>query len=611
MKTVIDRMEEKPLLFDGAMGTMLYQRGVFINTCYDELCLTKPGIVKSIHEEYVASGAEVLETNTFGANRIKLGGFGLSDSVGAINRAATACAREAGGDTIYVAGSIGPCTKATEALPDSKCGAVKDAFEEQISSLVEGGVDCILFETFSKENELRLAVEAAGGTSVPVIASFTVGTDATTAFGTPISAMASLLQQSPAVGALGLNCGTGPAEILEFLEKLLQHTDKPVLVMPNAGYPREVDGRLLYLTNPEYFTEYAKQFIKVGARGIGGCCGTTPQHISAMTKAVRNIDGVKTYAEIRKAEAPAPDIDCIPPEKKSRFAAKLLSGEKVSSVELVPPRSTDMSSMIEKSGACAQAGVDAINIPDGPRASLRISPMIAAMTIVREAGIEPVLHYCCRDRNLIGMQADILGGYAAGISNFLIITGDPPKMGSYPDATGVFDIDAIGLTQTVSNLNRGIDIGGSAVNPPTGIFIGVGANPCALDMEREIERFRLKIEAGAEFAITQPVFDIKALFSFLDKAESLPRTIPVIAGVWPLVSYRNAEFMNNEVPGVVVPEPVLTRMRACTKKEEGINEGIAICRELINQTKDRVNGFQVSAPFGKVEIALKVLEGFL
>ncbi|MBD3344606.1 MAG: bifunctional homocysteine S-methyltransferase/methylenetetrahydrofolate reductase [Chitinivibrionales bacterium] len=611
MKNIIDRMKEKPLLFDGATGTMLYQRGVFINTCYDELCLTKKDIVKSIHEEYVAAGAEVIETNSFGANRIKLGSFGLVENVDAINRAAASCARKAAGDTVYVAGSVGPCTKAPEAFPASKYEAVKEAFKEQIESLTRAGVDCILFETFSKEDELRLAIEAAAEISIPIIASFTVGTNKKTAFGTPMIAMVSMLQENKHVDAIGINCGTGPAEALSALEQIVKQTDKPVVVMPNAGYPREVDGRLLYLTNPEYFSEYAKRFIQVGARGIGGCCGTTPGHIAAMTRTVKNIDGIKTYATVKKAVEPAPDIEIIPPKNKSRLAARLLAGKKVTSVELLPPRSIDMSTMIEKSRACARAGVDAINIPDGPRASLRISPMIAAMTIAKEAGIEPVLHYCCRDRNLIGMQADILGGYAAGVANFLIITGDPPKLGAYPDATGVFDVDSIGLTQAVTNLNRGIDIGGSSVTPPTGIFIGVGANPCSLDMEREIERYHLKIKAGAEFAITQPVFDIDALNQFLDRVNKFEKKIPIIAGIWPLISYRNAEFMNNEVPGVVVPEPILDRMRACTKKEEGIEEGITICRELIDRIKDRVDGFQVSAPFGKVEIALRVLESIL
>jgi homocysteine S-methyltransferase len=395
------------------------------------------------------------------------------------------------------------------------------------------------------------------------------------------------------VDLVGINCGVGPAGVFEALQAILPVTTKPVVVMPNAGLPRDIAGRMIYLTNPEYFTEYAKKYIEMGVRGVGGCCGTTPAHIRTASRAVKSLSGVKKHVRLRAYAQQEPLVHVVPTGKKSRLAGKLFAGEKATSVEIVPPRSCDMTEMLAKVRRCAEAGVDAINIPDGPRASARISPMIAALTLHREVGIEPILHYCCRDRNLIGMQSDLLGGYAAGIANFLIITGDPPKIGDYPDVTGVFDVDAIGLTQVAANLNRGYDIGGNPISPPTGILIGVGANPCAVELEREIDRYFRKIEA---------------LLRFLDRVEQHPRRIPVIAGIWPLISYKNAEFMNNEVPGVVVPREVLDRMARCRSKEEGHRVGIEIARKIIERISPRVSGFQVSAPLGNVETALAVLD---
>jgi len=409
------------------------------------------------------------------------------------------------------------------------------------------------------------------------------------------------------VAAVGMNCGIGPSHLYVAAEQAMRLTDKPFLLMPNAGQPEEVDGRMLYLATPEYFTEYAKRFVELGARGVGGCCGTTPAHLREAARAVHALSGVKKHIEIHVVPPDQPAAEPLPMERKSRFGARLAQGRRVTSVEVLPPRSVDLAPMLERVRQCRAAGVDAINIPDGPRASARISPMIASMAIQRDVGIEPILHYCCRDRNLIGMQSDLLGGFAAGIANFLIITGDPPKIGDYPDVTGVFDVDSIGLTQVAANLNRGRDIGGQRIDPPTAILIGVGANPCAVDPKRELDRFRRKIEAGAEFAVTQPVFDPQALFRFIDAAATFPKTIPLVAGIWPLTSYKNAEFMQNEVPGVEVPDTVLERMRGCTSKEDGIRMGIEIARETCSAVADAVAGFQVSAPFGKVEIALEVL----
>jgi len=608
LERILDRMKRSPLVFDGAMGTMIYERGVFINTCFDELSLSNPKLIGQIHREYVEAGAEVIETNTFGANRIALRPYGLAEKVVEINRQAVRIAREIAGDAVYVAGAVGPCIRPDQVMPDEHTGGVEEAFSEQIGALVAEGIDLVVLETFTHLKEIRLAAQAARRLGAPVLASFVLNDREETAVGVKAGAIAQALDADENVDAIGINCGTGPAGVFDALQTVLPLVGKPVVVMPNAGFPRDVGGRLLYLTSPEYFTEYAKKYIELGVRGVGGCCGTTPAHIRVASRAVKSLSGVKKHIEVRVPTRQGVLVQVIPPEKKSRLARKIIAQEKVTSVEIVPPRSSDLSGMLAKVRKCAEAGVDAINIPDGPRASARISPMIAAIAIQKEVGIETILHYCCRDRNLIGMQSDLLGGYAAGLANFLIITGDPPKVGDYPQATGVFDVDAIGLTQVVANLNRGFDIGGNPIDPPTGIFIGVGANPCAVEQEREIDRYFRKIDAGAEFAITQPVFDVEALFRFLDRVEAHSRRIPVIAGVWPLVSYKNAEFMNNEVPGVVVPQEILDRMALCRTKEESRRAGIDIARTTIERVSPRVSGFQVSAPLGSVETALAVLE---
>ncbi|MGA6993211.1 MAG: bifunctional homocysteine S-methyltransferase/methylenetetrahydrofolate reductase [Candidatus Deferrimicrobiaceae bacterium] len=608
MEPILDRMKRSPLVFDGAMGTMIYDRGVFINTCFDELSLSNPKLIGQIHREYVEAGAEVIETNTFGANRIALRPYGLSEKVVEINRQAVRIAREIAGDAVYVAGAVGPCIRPDQIMPDEHTGEVEEGFSEQIGALVAEGIDLVVLETFTHLKEIRLAAQAARRLGVPVLASFVLNDREETAVGVKAGAIAQALDADENVDAIGINCGTGPAGVFDALQSVLPLVGKPVVVMPNAGFPRDVGGRLLYLTSPEYFTEYAKKYIELGVRGVGGCCGTTPAHIRVASRAVKTLSGVKKHIEVRVPARQGVLVQVVPPEKKSRLARKIIAQEKVTSVEIVPPRSSDLSGMLAKVRKCAEAGVDAINIPDGPRASARISPMIAAIAIQKEVGIETILHYCCRDRNLIGMQSDLLGGYAAGLANFLIITGDPPKVGDYPQATGVFDVDAIGLTQVTANLNRGFDIGGNPIDPPTGIFIGVGANPCAVEQEREIDRYFRKIDAGAEFAITQPVFDVEALFRFLDRVEGHSRRIPVIAGVWPLVSYKNAEFMNNEVPGVVVPREILDRMARCRTKEESRRAGIDIARTTILRVSPRVSGFQVSAPLGSVETALAVLE---
>lgn len=607
MTPLLERMAAVPLVFDGAMGTVIYNRGIFINTCYDELCLTRPDLVADIHREYVEAGADVIETNTFGANRIKLRNHGLADKVVAINQAGVRLARSMAGNEVYVAGSVGPCLNSTQAWMEDKSADIQAAFEEQIQALASAGVDLIQLETFVHLEELRLAAAIAHATGLPVLASFSIRSGTETSLGGRVEACAAALNSDPSIAIIGLNCGVGPAQTYEAAERILPLLSKPLVCLPNAGLPRNVDGRMIYLSSPEYFTEYAKKIIQVGARGIGGCCGTTPEHIRTAVKAVKALSGVKQHRHITVFQPETVKVKVVPGPEKSAFAQRLLSGKKVTSIEMLPPKACDVTGLVAKAKQCKECGIDVINIPDGPRASARVSPMVASIAILQQAGIEPVLHYCCRDRNLIGMQSDLLGAQVAGVRNILIITGDPPKLGDYPDVTGVFDVDAIGLTQVATNLNHGLDIGGTPVNPPTALFLGVGANPAAVSLDQEIRRYAAKIEAGAEFAITQPIFDPAALFRFLDLVEALPRRIPVVAGVWPLISYKNAEFMRNEVPGVTVPDAIMERMSRCTSKDDGIVAGIEIAREICEAISKRVAGYQVSAPLGRLDIALKVL----
>ncbi len=609
MKNILERISEHPLIFDGAMGTMIYSKGVFINTCYEHLCITSPKLIAGIHQEYADAGADVIETNSFGANRLKLQGHGLADQLEDINRASVRLARKAAGDDALVAGSVGPILKSGQVYLDSQAEELETIFREQLAILADEGVDFFMLETFTHIQEAQLAAKVAKQFKIPVFVSVTVSKEGETEKGRKIEQLIQTLEGDSNVDGIGLNCGVGPAAAYANAERALPHTTKPFVIMANAGLPQEVDGRMIYMASPEYFTEYAKRMIELGVRGVGGCCGTTPADIAIMAKNIKSMTGVKQHVAIAShAEQAAPEVDVIPMADKCGFAAKLARGEKVTSVEITPPRSIDLQPMLDKCQVCKDAGIDAINIPDGPRASARISPMVAALAVERDVGIETVLHYCCRDRNLIGMQSDLLGGYAGGLRNYLIITGDPPKLGDYPDSTAVFDVDAVGLTQVVTNLNHGIDVGGNPINPPTGILIGVGANPCAVEPERELQHYINKINAGAEYSITQPIFDPEALLRFLDTAEAKGGDIPVVAGVWPLVSFRNAEFLANEVPGVEVPDAILERMSKAKTKEDGRKLGIEIAREICDRIADRVAGYQVSAPFGIVDLALQVLE---
>ncbi|HEX7118421.1 MAG TPA: bifunctional homocysteine S-methyltransferase/methylenetetrahydrofolate reductase, partial [Longimicrobiales bacterium] len=581
--------DPRPHVFDGAMGTMLYQKGIFINRCYDELNLKEPELVKEIHRAYVQAGAELVETNSFGANRVKLAQYGLEDRVAELNERAARLAREAVGERALVGGSIGPLGIRIEPFGPTSVEEARALFREQAEALLEGGVDFFVLETFSDLEEIRQALRAVRELGdVPVVAQMTVQEQGDTAYGTAPETCAARLEEWGA-DVVGFNCSVGPHGVLEAIERIAPRTRARLSAQPNAGMPRDVHGRKIYMASPEYMAKFAERLIRAGAKFVGGCCGTTPEHIRAMCEFVRPLSprfaqaggGVSTAAAppvLRDVAHRAPDVQAMPLAQRSKWGARLAAGAFVTSVEIVPPRGVDATRMLADVRKLKVANVDAVNVPDGPRAQSRMGALLTSLLIEQQVGIETVTHYACRDRNLLGMLSDLLGAAAIGLRNLLLITGDPPKMGPYPSATAVFDIDAIGLTNLVRNLNHGRDPGDNAIGAPTQFVIGVGVNPAPIDLAHELKRFAWKVEAGAEFAVTQPVFDATQLEHFLRRTEG--QRPPIVAGIWPLVSVRNAEFLANEVPGVTVPDEIIARMRRANEKskEHAIAEGIAIAR---------------------------------
>jgi homocysteine S-methyltransferase len=605
----LDALAERALLGDGGMGTMLYSKGIYLNTCFDELNLTNPGIVQEVHRAYVRSGVDIIETNTFGGNRFKLKKYGLNDKVAEINRSGARIAREEAGPDVFLAGSIGPLGVKVEPWGQLAAEEAEDSFAEQARALQEGGVDVFILETFADVHEIERAVRGIrkAAPNIPIIAEMTIDEDGNSLYGTTPEVFTKELENL-GVQVIGVNCSVGPALMLQCIERMVKVTSLPLSAMPNAGMPREVDGRNLYLCSPDYMAEYARRFIMTGVRIVGGCCGTTPAHIKAMRAAMKAIQPPKRAFQESIHLAESRKTPAIPVREKSALGRKLAEGVFVTSVEVVPPRGHDPATAIEAVRKLEEHGVDGINIPDGPRASARMSPMALASILAAATKLDIILHYTCRDRNLLGMQSDFLGLQANRIRNVLIITGDPPKLGDYPDATAVFDVDSIGLTGFVNCLNCGFDIGGKKMDQPTSFLIGVGVNPGAIDLDNEIRRFERKVEAGAEFAITQPVFDIRLLERFLEKTRSC--RIPLLAGLWPLWSLRNAEFMHNEVPGTSIPPEVMERMRRAQDQnpESARREGVKIARETLARIKGLVQGIQISPPLGKYDLALEVLQ---
>jgi methionine synthase / methylenetetrahydrofolate reductase(NADPH) len=606
---LLARLMQSPVLCDGAMGTLLYAKGVFINRCYDELNLSQPDLIRGIHHEYLQAGAEIIETNTFGANSFRLARHSLAHKVRDINRAGVRLAREAAKSfDVWVAGSVGPLGTRIEPLGKTSFQEARDAFRAQIEALAEGGADLIILETFGYLEEIRQALLAVKDVSskLPIVAQVTIDEDGNCLDGSDPETFAPKLAEWGA-DVIGCNCSVGPVAMLEAIERVRAMTSLPLAAQPNAGIPRSVEGRNIYLCSPEYMASYARKFVAAGVRVVGGCCGTTPDHIRNMKSALRvgEARGRTGAAHPSGSQTMPVAVPAVPLETRSPIGAKLARGEFVTMVEIVPPKGTDIRKELEGASFLKSVGVDAVNIPDSPRASARMSNQALSLLIQREVGIDAILHYTCRDRNVLCIQSDLLGAAAVGIRNLICITGDPPKMGNYPDATAVFDVDAIGLVNIVHNLNRGLDLGGNPIGTGTGFVIGVGANPGLTDLDEEIRRFEYKVQAGAEYAVTQPVFDMRLLENFLRRIEHC--RIPVIAGIWPLVSVRNAEFMKNELR-VSVPDAILERMARAQNPEAARGEGVAIAREMLIAARQIVQGAQISAPQGRYSSAVDVLE---
>jgi len=606
----LDALASRVLVCDGAMGTMLYGKGVFINRCFESLNLSQPSLVSEVHREYLAAGADVIETNTFGASRLKLRAFGLGDQVHAINLAGARLAREAAGDRAYVAGAIGPLGVRIEPWGKTGVDEAREYFREQAAALVEGGVDLLMLETFRDWNEAAAAIEAVRSVcDLPIVAAVTTEDDGNSLDGTPAEQFGPALVARGA-NVVGVNCSVGPAPMLETVERLADACgDVPLVAQPNAGKPRDIEGRNIYLCSPEYMATYARRFIASGVRLVGGCCGTTPEHIRQIALAVKQLapdvarphDGSHRAVTVATPLAQAP----VPRADKSVLAAKLAAGTFVTGVELAPPRGHATLEALAAARLAAARGIDVVLVSDATRGGARVGALALAALIRQQGGIEPLLQYSCRDRNLLGIQSDLLGAHAMGLRNVLGITGDVRKIGDIPDATAVFDVDSVGLTHVLSRLNHGLDIAGQPIGEPTALLAGVMVNPAAADLDRELRRFEYKVEAGAEFVVTRPVFDVAAFERFLRRIEHL--RVPVLAGLWPFDSTLNAEFMANEVPDVVVPAALVERMRAAVSADAARAEGTAIARELLAALRPMTAGVVVSTQTGRVDRALEVL----
>jgi methionine synthase I (cobalamin-dependent)/5,10-methylenetetrahydrofolate reductase len=606
---LLERIEKRVVVCDGAMGTMLYSKGIPFSRCFDELNLSAPQMVKDVHLAYRKAGAEVLETNTFGATRARLEKYDLGPKVRQINQAAVQLAREIAGEDLYVAGSVGPLGIPLEPLGPTSLSEARSLFREQIEALVEAGIDLIVIETMIDLSEARQAVLAALEVSdLPVVVQMTVEADGNTLTGT---APEEFTRELDGAGAhvIGLNCSVGPAAMLEAIERMNLVTSKKLSAQPNAGLPRTVDGRSIYLCSPDYMAKYARHFIDHGVRLMGGCCGTTPDHIRALKSAVRALQPIRKRAHVEAPPREAPPHEPLPVEKRSGLGAMLAHGEFAVLVEMIPPKGCDPARELEGARFLAAHGIAVLNVPDGQGGTARMSAQTLAALLQGRAGVESLLHYSCRGRNILTIQSDLLGAYALGIKNILAVTGESSQFAVYPGATTVLDVDSIGLVNILSNLNRGLDIGGNPLGTPTGFLIGVLANPAAVNLDAEVRRFEYKIEAGANFAITQPVFDPRQLENFLKRIEVAgSRPVPILAGILPLTSARNAEFLNNEVPGVSVPTTILERMRRADSGDAARAEGLKIAQELLLEIKGMVQGIQVSVPFGRYALALEVAQ---
>lgn len=615
-KPFVETLREHAIVFDGAMGTALYERGLLYTKCLDGANVDNPDLVRSVHEEYVLAGADVIETNTFGANRYRLKTHGRVKDVEAINRAGAALAREAAGQQRYVAGSIGPTGLMLKTVEPQAYGEIQAAFVEQAAALTATDVDFLLLETFRQPEELELALRGVreGATrTLPVVATVSFDTFGEMADGTGPEAMAKRMVEWGA-DVIGVNCADGPAGVYEMATRLLE-VGLPVIAQPNAGLPRRVEGRFAYMATPEYFQIYSRRLFKAGISAVGGCCGTTVEHIKKIASSARMADSARMeigggMREERDSVPPvvAPGVEVVPLEQKGLIGSKL-GKDFLISVEVNPPPGLALDKALAGAEMLRDGGVDIINVADGPRASARMGNLALCARIQNELGMPALMHVTTRDRNILGLIAHLLAAHELGIKNLVVITGDPPKMGDFPDATAVYDTDSIGLLRLVQGLNRGYDPGGKSLNAATEFLLATGVEPAAKDYENEIRRFRLKVDAGAEMVMTQPVYDIEVLTRLLNDIE--PLDIPVLIGLLPLASYRNAEFLHNEVPGMQIPEHIRDRMRKAGTGPSARAEGVAIAREMLAEVKDRVAGAYIMPPFGRYKLALDVIDGLV
>jgi homocysteine S-methyltransferase len=612
----LDRLERGPLVADGAMGTQLYARGVGFDHCFDELNLSRAALVEGVHRDYLAAGAELIETNTFGANAVRLAAHGLEDRVRLIARQGVKVARAARdivGMNAFVAGSIGPLGKPLEPFGQISAADAEAVYRATVEGLLEGGCDCFILETFQDLNEILAALQAVRKVSLhlPVIAQMTFGIDGKTMYGhTPAEAVERL--KSAGASVVGINCGVGPQPTLEVLEQMMAAAGStPVSAMPNAGLPQYVDGRFLYLASPEYFADFAGRAVALGVRMVGGCCGTTPAHIRAMRQRLASqipVEKLAPGAEVRVLEkAPEPVHPTSDGEEPSLL--RKLRERFVVSVEIDPPRGINTHKVMAAARMMAQRGVDCINIADSPLARIRMSAMALAYQIHNHfPRVEIILHYTTRDRNLMGLQSDLLGAHALGLRNILCLTGDPPSMGDYPNATAVFDTDAVGLMRIVAGMNQGTDLAGTSIGAATRFAFGCGVNPTADDLDAEFEYVHRKLDAGPQFVMTQPVYELDCWKRFVDRLGGLTQ-IPIMIGILPLQSFRHAEFLHNEVPGIHVPDWIRARLREAGN--EGQRVGVELARDLLAQCKGMANGVYLMPSFGRYENCLEVLEGTL
>jgi methionine synthase / methylenetetrahydrofolate reductase (NADH) len=607
VKPFLERIQEGVVVCDGAMGTMLYARGVFVNRCFDELNVSSPQLVRQVHEEYLDAGADVVETNTFGAHRLKLAPHGYEAQVVKINREGARLAREAAQGRGLVAGSIGPLGKPMEPFGNISKDDAVGIYREQVEGLLEGGVDLFAVETMPSLDQARAALDAIRGQSdLPVLVSLTFNEEGTTFYGDKPEDVVRTLEDWD-VQVVGANCSQGPQPMLETVQRMAAAARRVKLsAMPNAGAPALVDGRYVYLCTPEYMASYARRFLGAGVTMVGGCCGTTPAHIRNLVRSVRMLQPARDVVAVL-----APAVEKAAPEPVAREAKSALArslGKKfVVSVELDPPKGADPGRIIDRAQYCKENEVDAINVADGPRASARMSAQSLCVLMQGKVGIDTILHYTCRDRNLLGIQSDLLGAYALGLRNVLAITGDPPKLGDYPDATAVYDVDSIGLIRIMSHLNHGCDLAGNPIGPALGIHIGCGADPSKPDREKEIRRLEEKVKAGAEYVMTQPVYDPATVERFLDSIKHLD--VPVMVGILPLYSHKNAEFLHNEVPGMTIPEDIRERMKKAGSGDAAHAEGVSIAQDALRAAQDLAQGAYIMPPFNKVELAVRVIEG--